>query len=170
MALQMLPLGSAPSQVMPLAQQHPPSVRWATFLPSQHRSHGPWVSLGATSVGNTVQQGRGTQGRVRQHLRARRGGRGKQRVTEMGWCVRSALGRMQSWRQSDVHLFPPPQRCFVPPHHRDGVRESTRVPGQTQHLAALPARGPEEGFGAISPANLSAVISLIVPLRTQKKR
>lgn len=48
--------------------------------------------------------------------------------------------------------------------------ESTRVLGKTQYLAVLPKWGPEEACVAISPANLSIVISLITPLLKQKKR
>lgn len=44
--------------------------------------------------------------------------------------------------------------------------ENTRILGKTHQLK----QEPEEGFVAISPANLLTVISLIAPLLKQKKR
>lgn len=61
------------------------------------------------------------------------------------------------------------------PHHGvgDGDVLFLSAIGMHGRAAGLPRcrnRGPGEGFVAISPANLSVVISLIVPEHKQKKR
>jgi len=175
MALPKLLLGSAPSRVMTPAQLCPPSVRWATFLPSTARTPGPVGELGWCLRAEHDAAGKGDLGTSPPAFRGtRRQPRKKQQAMGTGRCTGSALGMIQGCWHRDAHLFPAPWvgngDVSVPPCRGDGVRESTGVLGKTQRLAALPKRGPQEGAVATSPANLSIVISLIAPLLKQKKR